>query len=318
MLDALKFVQGAIQRNGIAPELEHFIIRGGRVTGFNGYMALSAPLPLEIEAMPKAVTFHKALQACGDTVAIALTPAGRLHIQSGRFSAYIPCIEKVVYEAQPQGERFPAPPGLAATCARMLPFIGDDASRPWAMGMAIGNGCYTATNNVILIQVWDGNELPVVNCPRFAVAEVARLKVDPVEIQTDGSSLSFLYPNGRWLRTQVIAQEWPVEKMSTILDRPAQPSPVAEGLFDAVDQLVPFVEEGPSSPVFFEEGRLSTADKGSHEGAAIEVPGIPAGLAFRLKALQLLRHEMQRVDFSISPALFYGERSRGALIGMAF
>lgn len=320
MLEALKFVKGAVQRNGVTPELEHFTIKDGRVTGFNGYMALSSPLPLDIEAMPKADLFHKALEACGDSIAIALTPNGRLHIRSGTFSAYIPCIDKAVYDAQPEGESFPAPKGMAAAFARMLPFVGDDASRPWAMGLSIAGGTYTATNNVILLQLWDGHQLPTVNCPRFAVAEVARLKVDPVEICIGNGSISFLYENGRWLRSQVLATDWPVEMMNKILNRESAPVPVPEGFFDAVDKLAPFTTEGPSSPIHFTEVGMTTGAPGSSEGAGVAMEGLPDGAAFRLKALQLLRNEVKTIDLGMHPApcLFFGDNSRGALIGMQF
>lgn len=319
MLSSLRFVQGAVQKNGISPELEHFIIKGGRVTGFNGYMALSAPLPLDIEALPKADVFHKALQACGEAVAISQTPAGRLHIQSGGFSVYVPCIDQAVFEAKPEGISYPAPAGIAKTFARALPFIGDDASRPWAMGLSVANGTYTATNNIILMQIWDGHQLPAINCPRFAVAEVARIKEDPVEIKVDGhNSVSFIYEDGRWLRSQLLAQEWPEEQMNNILNRPCNPTPLPEGFFDGVDRLAPFVTDGPSTPIVFTETGLSTARPGSEEGASCVLAGLPAGNAYRLKALQLLRGEVETIDLTIQPSLFFGERSRGALIGMQF
>lgn len=319
MLVALKFVQGAIQKNGIMPELEHFIIKDGRVTGFNGYMALSAELPIHIEAMPKADVFHKALQACGESVAISQTPGGRLHIRSGGFSVYVPCIEKIVYEAKPEGIRYPAPPGLAKVFARILPFISEDASRPWSMGLSIADGTYTATNNIILMQLWDGHGLPRVNCPRFAVAEIARIKDDPVEIMIDGtSSMSFIYPDGRWLRTQLLDQDWPLSKMQEILNRPSQAEALPDGFFAAVAQLAPFVTDGAATPIVFTTTGMSTSQPGSEEGATVDIDGLPVGAAYRLKALQLLEHEIQTIDFNTAPTLFFGERSRGALIGLQY
>lgn len=319
MIDALKFVQGAVQRNGISPELEHFQIKNGRVVGFNGYMALSAPIDLSIEAMPKAVMFHKALQACGDTIAIDQTPAGRLHIKSGGFSAYIPCIDKEVFEATPMGELFPAPANLASIFARMLPLIGDDASRPWAMGLAVGDGTYTATNNVIVLQIWDGHTLPTFNCPRFAVAEIARIKEDPVSIQLDpGSSVTFHFADGRWLRTQLLTQEWPAAKMNSIMDKPSSPHPFPDGFFAAVNKLVPFVED-KTSAIYFTADGVSTGVAGAEEGAMVTLAGLPKA-AFRLKALLMLEHEIQTIDLSThpNPCLFFGPNSRGALIGLSF
>lgn len=318
MLDALKFVAGAIKKNGISPELEHFNIGGGRIIGFNGYMALSAPLDLPIDAMPRADMFHKALQACTDRVSVDRTPNGRLRITSGGLTVHVPCIEKIVFDAKPEGELFDAPPTLRETFARMLPFIGDDASRPWAMGLAIGDGAYTATNNVVLLQVWDGNPLPTFNCPRFAVAEVARIKQSPVKIQVSPHSVTFHYEDGRWLRTQLLASDWPTETMNKILMRESVQEPLPEGFFDAVDILAPFAAEA-SSPIFLSPRGLSTGDPELAEGAIKHLSGLPDA-CFKLKALQMLKDEVTTVDFNLhpQPCLFYGPSSRGAIIGLSF
>ena len=318
MLESLRFVQGAIQRNGITPELEHFRIKDGRIVGFNGYMALSAPIALNLDATPKATLFHKALQACGDSISITQTDAGRLRIKSGKFSVLIQCLDHEVYDAKPEGEVFDAPSGLAKTFARMLPFIGDDASRPWAMGLSVDAGCYTATNNVILLQVWDGHQLPTFNCPRFAVAEIARLREDPIKIQVCHHSVTFWFEGDRWLRTQLLASEWPTEKMNSILERPCEPFALPEGFFEAVDQLAPFAE-GPTSPLYMTEGALRTEPDMGDKGASLEMGGLPEA-AFMIKALQLLKGEVEVIDLDLhpSPCLFFGKQSRGALLGMAF
>lgn len=321
MLDALRFVQGAVHKNGITPELEHFRIKDGRIVGFNGYMALCAPIALSFDVTPKATTFHKALQACGDSITIDRTAAGRLKIRSGDFTAFVPCLDTDAYDAQPEGETYPAPAGMAETFARMLPFVGDDASRPWAMGLALGGGCYTATNNVILLQVWDGHQLPAFNCPRFAVAEIARLKENPVSVQLCDHSVTFHFSGGRWLRSQLLAQEWPTEKMNSILERPFTPQPLPAEFFDAVERLRPFIE-GQTSPLYMTNGMLATDPDGHEKGSSIEFdPPMPLPeAAFMYKALHMLRDEVTGIDLDLhpSPCLFVGPNSRGALIGMSF
>lgn len=318
MLGQLKFAQGAIKKNTISPELEYYQIKNGRVVGYNGYLALSAPIDLDIEAKPKADLFYKALDACGETVSIDMTPAGRLHIRSGRFAAYVPCIDKEVYEASPQGELFESPPGLSAAFKRLLPFISEDASRPWAMGLLVDGGCLTATNNIVVIQEWVGHRLPTFNCPRFAVAEIARIGRDPVSIQVSPDSVSFHYDDGSWMRTQLLASQWPAEKMNEIMSQEASMLPLVDGFFSAVDTLKPFVAESHHSGVYFRDGALATAGDGHQEGAVIEVPGIPAGPVFNIKALQLLDGLIETVDWGLypRPCLFSGNNRRGAIMGM--
>ncbi len=45
MLSALKFVKGAVSTKDYVPALTHFQIKGGRVTGYNGKLSLSSPIP---------------------------------------------------------------------------------------------------------------------------------------------------------------------------------------------------------------------------------------------------------------------------------
>lgn len=320
MLKELKFVQGAVKRNAAAPELEHYQIKNGRATGFSGYMALSAPVPLDIEAKPKADIFYKALSACGDSISLRLTPAGRLHIVSGGFSAFVPCIDKEVFEAQPVGEMHPCPPGLLDAFQRMLPLISEDATRPWAMGLLVRQGTYTATNNVVILQIWDGHQLPEFNCPRFAVAEICRIGESPQAIQIDGSSVTFHYEDGRWLRTQLLASEWPAEKMNTVLSTPSSQGPLPEGITAAIDQMAPFIGSD-WAPLYFRDGAISTsAGEENEEGVTIVVPGVPAGPVFNSRSLRLIAKEIATIDFSLHPrpCLFFGPggSSRGAIIGM--
>jgi hypothetical protein len=70
MLDALKFVRGAIARKDLVAALSHFRISGGRIKGYNGKIALCCPLPLDLDVMPKAEPFVKAIATCEQTVAI--------------------------------------------------------------------------------------------------------------------------------------------------------------------------------------------------------------------------------------------------------
>lgn len=320
MLKEFKFVLGAIKRNALTPELEHYTIKDGRVTGFNGYMALSAPVPLDLEAKPKADTFYKALSACGESISLQMTPAGRLHIVSGGFKAFIPCIEHEGFEALPVGTLYPSPPGLLAAFKRMLPLISEDASRPWAMGLLVDRGTYTATNNVVIVQTWDGHQLPTFNCPRFAVAEVCRVGEEPTGIQIEGNSATFLYENGRWLRTQLLASEWPVETMNRILDRPNTQVPFPPSLAPALERLIPFIGSD-WSPVFLREGALSTVlEDAAEEGFTIEAEGVPGGPIFNSKSLRLIAGEVETMDFSLypQPCIFYGKGgfTRGAITGM--
>lgn len=318
MLDALKFAQGAMKMNAITPELEYYQIKNGRVMGYNGHMALSAPIDLELEAKPKAVLFHKAIQSCGETIAMGMTDGGRLSIRSGTFRAYLPCTEAPIYEAQPEGEVFPGIPGLAEWCKKLLPIVSQDASRPWAMGMNLSAGTLQVTNNVSILQVWTGHSIPSTTIPRFAVAELARIKEDPASIQVSPSSVTFHFADGRWLRTQVLSDEWPAELVNNIFEKATEAAhghlpAIPAGLFEGLETIKAFVP-AETTKVTFEDGILVTGSEGA--GASIEIEGLPAGPSFSSKVMGLLDGLMTNAAFHAQPCLFTGPDLRGVILGM--
>lgn len=317
MIDALKFVQGAMRANKIQPELEHYQIKGGQVVGYNGYMALGAPIDLDLEAKPKGRLFYRAIEACGDVVSMGMTDGARLHIRSGAFSAYIPCIDHDIYEARPEGDIYACPESLPSDFRRLLPIISEDASRPWAMGLQVDRGTFTATNNVVINQLWTGHDLPTFNLPRFAVAEIVRIKQTPTHIQVSPQAVTFHYPENYWLRTQLLSGQWPNEIVDKILEGEGSLNlePVPDGLFDALEKLIAFVPP-ETTAVRFEEGRLATGGEGA--GAQVAVAGLPAGPRFSAPMLKLIAEEMRQADFSAhpNPCRFQGERNRGVILGM--
>lgn len=317
MIEALKFVQGAMRANKILPELEHYQIKGGQVVGYNGHMALGAPLNLDLEAKPHGKLFYRAIEACGDVVSLRLTEGGRLHLSSGDFSAYIPCIEHDIYEALPEGEAYPCPDSMPDDFRRLLPIISDDASRPWAMGLQVDRGSFTATNNIIINQLWTGHPMPTFNLPKFAVAEIARIRMTPTHLQLSPSSVTFHYPGGYWLRSQLLSDQWPNEVIDRILDGDSPPelAPVPEGLFAALEKLAAFVP-AETTAVRFESEKLATGDAGL--GAEVRVEGLAPGPIFSAPMLKLLAGEMRAADFTSYPApcRFQGDRSRGVILGM--
>lgn len=314
MLEDLKFVQGAVARKDYVQALTHFDIRDGRIKGYNGTLALSSPINLNLDVKPKAVEFVKAIQTCKDTVQMNMTPAGRLSIKSGKFKALVNCIEGDFPDVEPEGEVVELSGQLLTAIKVLNPFIAEDASRPWARGILINGSCAFATNNVVLVQYWLGHHFPyIVNIPKPAVQELLRINQEPTHVQLSPSSITFLYEGGRWLRTQTYSTEWP--DLNKVLSREASPEPFPDGFFEALEDLAPFTDE--LERVFFQENRIVTSQDDT-EGATVEVPGLPGTGCYNIKLLRLLEGVAERIDLTAYPApcIFYGEYLRGAMVGL--
>lgn len=316
MLKELKFVQGAVARKDFLPAMTHFAIEGGMVRAYNGMIALCSPLPFEIDCKPKAEPLVKAITHCTETVSLSMTPAGKLRIQSGKYRAFIDCTDDETAHVLPEGDEVELDGEAVLQALKVIhPFIGDDASRPWANGVLLRGQSAFATNNVCLVEYWVGANFPVtVNLPRQAIREMLRINEPPVSAQVSENSITFHYSDGRWVRSQLLEKDWP--DLSKVLDKQSNPTTTDARIFEALLTLKPFVDK--MGRVFISDGVLSTSMEAGVEGASYEIPGLPFAGIYNIEMLSLLKDVAVQSDFTLypDPCLFYGERLRGAIIGM--
>lgn len=319
MLKALKFVQAAVARKDFVPALTFFRIAEGRVEAFNGALALSAPIDLDIVAMPKAVPFAKAIEHLPDagSMTMNLTASGKLTVKSGNARFHVECwgddhFPRVV----PEGEIYPMPGGILPVLRRVAPFMGIDASRPWAMGILLKNASAFATNNVVLIEHWLGKDIsfPTPICiPAEAVKAMISFGREPVSMQPEGGRITFHFDDGAWLSTALVDTEWP--DLSRVLDRPGEPHPLPAGFFEGVARLSNFVDK--TNRLHLNGGVLSTS---VHEGVGgvIELDDFGGTGCHFLSQIAKLEGIAERVDFTMypSPCLFFGDMLRGAIVGL--
>jgi DNA polymerase III sliding clamp (beta) subunit (PCNA family) len=315
MLTELRFVQGAVAKKDFLPALTHFVIENGKVRGYNGKIALCSPIPFDIACKPKAGPLVRAIANCSDTVALSMTPAGRLRVQSGSFRAFVDCVEGDTPHVEPTGEPTEINgEGFLAALKAVQPFVGEDASRPWTNGVLLRGQSVFATNNVSLVEYWVGSAFPItLNVPREAVKEIVRIDEAPIGAQLDDKSLTLHYANGRWIRTQLLETNWP--DLAAVLDKASTQQPVDPQLFEGLEVIRPFVDK--MGRVFFQDGGVTTHQV-EGEGASFQLEGFGYDGVYNIEILRLLKDSATSIDWSSypKPCLFFGDRLRGALIGM--
>lgn len=233
MLKELKFVQGAVGKKDLLPAMTHFQIQNGHVRSYNGTLAISSPLPFNIDCCPKADQLVKAISQCEEVITLSMTPGGKLRVQSGKFRAFVENTEDTGFHPVPEGEPLAFDGAALFEAIKILyPFIGNDASRPWTNGILLNGQSAFATNNTCIVEFWLGNPFPrQINIPRAAIKEMLRVDEAPTHGQLAGNSITFHYADGRWIRSQLLGTEWPFDMIKKILDRDNQPVPVPPDLF---------------------------------------------------------------------------------------
>lgn len=316
MLKELKFVQGAVAKKDFLPAMTHFVIEDGTVRAYNGMIALCSPLPFDIDCKPKAEPLVKAIGHCNETVALSMTPAGKLRIQSGKFRAFVDCIEEETAHVTPEGEEVELDgDALMEALKTIHPFIGSDASRPWTNGVLLRGQSAFATNNVVLVEYWVGAAFPkTVNVPRQAIREMLRINEPPTHAQVSDTSISFHYPDGRWVRAQLYDNEWP--DLAKVLDGSCNPVDVDQRLFEGLETIKPFVDK--MGRVYINDGMVSTTQTPQEDGASFDLSGIGWAGVYNIEMLNLLKSVAVTADFTTypKPCKFFGDRLRGAIIGM--
>jgi len=320
MLDALRFVAAAVAKKDFVQDLTHFKIKNGRITGFNGDLALSSSIDVDLDIQPNASKLLSAIKACKETISLHMTPANKLVVKSGKFKSFVDCLaDESAMFVEPTGKEVDLGEGFIPGIKALAPVMGIDASRPWAMGIKLKGQSMFATNNVMLTEYWHGTEIPFdVVLPDIAVNELIRVGQTPTKVWMTDHNITFWFGEDRWLWSKLLeGGAWPTDKMGQILAKSdGAQLPFPEGFFEAVETLKPFL--GESGSLYVTAEALATS-KNDGEGTSIEVslPVVEGMQAYHQKQLSLLSQVAKTIDWTAYPApcMFTGERLRGAIVG---
>ena len=314
MLNELKFVKGAVSKKGFIPALTHFCIENNHIRSYNGSLALCSPIQFDLNCAPKAIDFIKAADKCNEAVSLSMTEGGRLRIISGSFRAFVECLDEPMPHATPEGDQLDIDGQAILDGLKIIkPFVGDDASRPWAMGALFANSSIYATNNVSTIQCWIGNAMPLM-CAirRDAIDELVRINEPPTHIQYNNSSVTFHYSESRWVWCNLISNKWP--DINRILDIPSYQIAYDKRVFQALNNLEPFSDV--LGRIYFLPNEISTSLE-QEQGATYEISDFQYQGCYQIKMLRLTEIA-STIDFTTypKPVIFQGENFRGAVMGM--
>lgn len=310
MINELQFVRGAVAKKDLVPVLTHFHIYDGRIQGTNGRIYIDHPSSIRGDFTVPAERFLKAVDACDGSPVIKV--GKKLSISKGKFKALLPLGEHDAYpRSAPSGKKvnINGVP-ILDILRRLAPFIGEDASRPWACGVLFKDQYAYATNNVIIARTPCALALNGVNLPIFAINELLRIGNEPVSMKRSDNSITFEYHNGAWLKTALLSAEWPdIEKMFTTTAK----TKVNKNLLVAVEKVIPFCPGEPT--VLLNKDGVSTEDGDMQ--AAVSGLKLPE-CRFRAEPLIAVLREAQYIDLDTYPAPspWLGKDVEGLIVGV--
>jgi len=317
MQTAIKFVKGAVSKDGDSANECHFVIENQMLRANNGVLAMCAPIPLNIDCKPNAKQFVKAVESCKDAPAFSITPAKRLKIASGKFKAFVDCIDEQLLVPKPEGLRFNINGESFVKMLKMLqPLIGDDVTRSWCNGILFKDQSAFVTNNMVVVEYWTGETFPhEFNLPKITVKELVKCGELPLYGQLSENSITFHYPDNKWIRSQLLDSKWP--DLTPVLNKApvGEAVKIDERLYEAISNLKPFADS--MQRLYFNKDSVSTSSNDG-EGASYDIEGFDYQGVYQMETFELIKPFVNCIHFASYPApcLFYGDRLRGALVGM--
>ena len=300
MKKILNFVKGAVSTKDLVPVLTNFHFYSGRVQGSNGRITIDAPLELgTVDITVPAVPFLRAVEACDGAPQLNITEGGRLTMKRGKFRSILPLSDNSAFPLQEicdvPDSKWAPDSGLIKVLRTIRPFIGEDASRPWACGVLFKDGWLYATNNVVMVRL--GYTMPEdieINLPSYAVDELLRIGKDPVRVSYDSSYALFHYGES-WLRSNLFDSQWP--DVSKFFQQ-EKLAPVPEGLREAVEKIRPFCQDSKFPVIELNETGVHTAE--GDMGASVEGYELPYS-KYRAEPLQLVLSHAKTIDLTKYP-----------------
>lgn len=316
MLDVLKFVRGAISStDSVLPVLTHFCIYKGRIQGANGRIYIDAPCPdLKFEVIVPAERFLRAVDTCKGEPAMNLTEAGRLVLKRESFRAILPTqsIDTFPRGEASSGKRMKVVAGLLEAVKALRPFMATDAERPWASTIyfdAKGGVAYSAANAMIAMVKCKPFQTDV-QLPVFAADELVRIGAAPEAWAIDDKGLTFWWGDS-WLRTQLIAAEWPTETARRWMEMEAKMVEIPGDLGAQIEALLPFCPD-PKYPVIHFKGKVIATAAGESE--ADTNVGVDLGTgAFHADNLRPMLAYSNAIAITDKVAIFQGKNFKGVM-----
>lgn len=323
MLDILNFVRGAVSGDDrVMPVLSYFCIYKGRIQGANGRISIDAPCPeLKLDAITPAEKLVRAIDNCTTSPSIQLTAAGRLSIRSEGFRAVLPTqgLDTFPTAKATNTNKLPIDAGLCDTLSKLRPFIATDAERAWASTVYFDaeNGvAYASTNAAIAMMKVKPFESSL-QLPVFAIDELLRIYTmegfgEPRSFAVDENSITFFWPKrDAWLKTQLIAAEWPTKTAEQWMQTKAKMIKLPDNIGAEIERLLPFCPN-PKHPVIHFDGALLSTSAGDSE-ASIELPVVIGKGAFHAENLRPMLQHADKMAITEKVGLFAGENFKGVM-----
>jgi len=315
-VEALKFCSVVLSDKG-TPNETHILLNNKTATAFNGILGTGHLINEEIYAAPNNKLMIDALSKCGQNLSITQLDSNRLSIKSDKFKAIVPCIDPVLLSAiQPDNPIGEINENLKLGLEAVYVLVNDNAQDIHLCSILLKANSVISTNGALLFEYWHGIDLPTLIIPKSFAQSLSNINKKLVQFGFSENSFTVWFEDNSWIKTQLFNKTWP--NVDEILNKTANPFPVPSELWEGLDAVTPFSEDGL---VYF-DNELIRSHENDGVGASYKVTGLPKGPKFTAKNLALIKPYAKQIDFlaqgttqNTTMLMFFGDNIRGCMLG---
>lgn len=298
---ALNFVAVAGTRKVRATD-DHCMLREKWALMTDGQISAGHPIEEDINCCPHLGQLRAAIKKCGKTLAVTLLSSGRLSLKGEKLRALVPCLTfEEMPDIDPDIPGGPVDDTLKAAFEVCSAIADENADDVLSASLLLEPQFCTATDHKHILQYWHGHNLPpggLVIPKIFAQAVCKQKDLRIVSLGWEpGRSITIHFENGAWIKTLLYVDQWPVESIYSVLNRPTNNlTDVPEDLFKGAEAIIEFNENGY---VYFVNDGIQS-HMSAEQGAQYEVKGLIEGKCLNGKSFVRLRPFMDKMDYQTS------------------
>lgn len=218
MKDEVDWITDALSSKNIAREMTHYRVEGGEIRATDGRLTAGHPFSHPGPFLVPGSEFEKLVRRMPDDCTVTVN-ADNIVLRSGRSSGTIKTlpVEQWGYPGIDEDGWQDAPEGLIAVLKKMRPFVASDATKAWALGVALEYGYAYATNNIAVAgaRIDSIGDIRAI-LPVWAVDFIIDREEGLTDWQWTESYVAFRWASGAWMRAQLINERFPEQASALV------------------------------------------------------------------------------------------------------
>lgn len=316
-LDALLFVGAVLKETG-TPLETHILLSSHWAVGSNGIVTAGSPIKEKVEACPNYNLLKEALSKCENDFTIDKFEESDLNIyvRSGKFKAVVPCIDRnSIFISYPDAPVTTINDSFKKAIETVSVLINENGQYVYMCSILMNGMSVITTDTKMIFEYWHAINLPPgLLLPKAFAIVLGKISKNLLQFGFSQSSATFYFTDGSWIKTQLYNDTYP--DVSRILNVKCNMLDIPKELFNGLNAVAPFSDNGLA---YFDNG-IIRSHLSEDIGASYEIAGLPKGLIFNIKQLQLIKDFAKQIDFfaqnSNGPmTVFYGDNVRGCIAG---